>query len=195
MRNKKIIGMVIAGFILALAAGLALSVGLARVSMTRASAETTSDPNAHARHSHLADELGLSARQQEQMNEVWSKVRQGAGQDYGEKRRAFQKERDDAIANLIPAGRKQDYDQIVSDYKAKLDGLNAEHAKLYAQALEQTRQVLDPTQFQKFEEERRKHWDEHGRGPHPTTQPTTGPQRRGPEQPVPSSPLSSQEQP
>jgi Spy/CpxP family protein refolding chaperone len=195
MRNKKIIGMVVAGFILALAAGLALGVGLTRVSMTRAGAETTSDPNAHARHGHLADELGLSSRQQEQMNDIWSKVRQGAGPDYGDKRRAFQKERDDAIANLIPANRKQDYDQILSDYKTRLDGLNAEHAKLYAQALEQTRQVLDPTQFQKFEEERRKHWDEHGHGPHPATQPTTGPQRRGPEQPVPSSPLSSQEQP
>jgi Spy/CpxP family protein refolding chaperone len=164
MGNKKIIAMEVGAMVLALAAGLALGFGLERVSQTRAAQASTADePGPH--HSRLSEELALTPQQRDQMRAIWSKVLQGAGQDTGEKRHALQKERDDAIANLIPDSQKSAYDQVERDYRAKADALDAERKKAFESAVEQTKQILDPAQRQKYDEIL-KHRGEHGHGPH-----------------------------
>ena len=165
MGNKKIIAWEVGATVLALAAGLTLGFGLARVSHVQAAPASTPDQPGQPRRSWLSDELGLTPQQRDQMRAIWSKVAQGTGPDFGDKRRAMQKERDDAIANLIPASQKSAYEQIERDYRAKADALDAEHGNAFDAAVAQTRQILDPTQRLKYEEIL-KHRGEHGHGPH-----------------------------
>jgi Spy/CpxP family protein refolding chaperone len=192
MGNKKIIALEVGAMVLALAAGLTLGFGLARVSHAQAEPVSATDEPGQPHRSWLSDQLALTPQQRDQMRAIWSKVAQGAGPDFGEKRRTLQKERDDAIANLIPASQKPAYEQIERDYRAKADALDAERGKAFDAAVAQTKQILDPTQRQKYEEIL-KHRGEHGHGPRPHGPDHDGPAPSWTHSPEPSS--TTQEQP
>jgi len=133
-----------------------MGVGLARVSARPAA------------HLSLSDELGLTAQQREQMKEIWSKVveRDGTGGSAGDRRAALRKDRDEAIAKLIPEDQKAAFEKIQQDYTTALDALNKERSKVYQDAVERTKQILDAAQRVKYDEVLKRR-AERGRGPRP----------------------------
>jgi hypothetical protein len=76
--------------------------------------------------------------------------------------RSLQRERDDAIVALLTPDQKQAYDKIQADYKDKQDAMAHEREKAFAKAVEDTNQILDPQQQQKYAEIRKRRQSERG---------------------------------
>ncbi len=159
--NKKIIALGILAFILALGAGTLMGVNLSRTVPQ------------HDRHSWMAEELSLSPAQQDQMKEIWSQAMQKAEPSFGDRRRAMLRERDEAIAELIPPEQQAAYDKIIADYEAKKETMDHERAKAFADAVERTKLILNDSQRQKYEEILKNDSHHHGPDDHrpgPTTE-------------------------
>jgi len=165
--NKKTMAVVLTSFVLSMGAGTLLGLNWAR-----------STPH-HGGHSWLTDELKLTPQQQEQMRAIWSQAMQKNDPNMGDRRHGLQKERDDAIAKLIPAEQKAAYDKILADYAAKVDAMGRERSKAFQDAVEHSRQILSDTQRQKYEDILKRGEHRHGlhgappdgpgHGPPPTT--------------------------
>lgn len=152
----------IIGFVLSMGAGVV--VGMALV---RGTPKTLAAP-----HGMDAD-LGLTPQQAEQVKAIWSAVRQSDG-GRNDHRRSLSRERDEAIAKLIGADRKEDYDRIMQDHTAKVAEANKERERLMQEAELKMKAVLTDVQWKKFEEIK-KDRAEHGRNGHPPS--TRGLQR------------------
>lgn len=170
--------------IMLLALVIALGAGAVAgyVGATRLPAHTgehATSPGNHDRETDLARELNLTDAQREQMRKIWSDAMQGAGRDRQERIRTLQRERDDAIVALLTPEQKQAYDKIQADYKDKQDAMAHEREKAFAKAVEDTNQILDPQQQQKYAEIRKRRQTERGdwrgRRGASTTQSTTRP--------------------
>lgn len=166
--KKKIVLLGILAFVLTLAAGTLMGVGL----MSRSGA-------GHHGPSWLATQLNLTAQQQEQMREIWSQAMQHNEPGAGDRRHMLQKERDDAMVRLIPAEQKAAYDKIQADYAAKVDAMNRDRSKAYQDAVEKTKAILNEEQRQKYDELLKKVDHHHGprgaAGAGPDGPPATGP--------------------
>ena len=128
------------------------------------------------RETDLARELNLSDAQREQMRKIWSEAMQGAGREHGEKIRALQKERDDAVIALLSPEQKQTYEKIQADYREKMDAMNNEREKAFTRAVAETNEILDTTQRVKYAEIRKRRQERGGgwgRRGASTTQATT----------------------
>jgi hypothetical protein len=64
----------------------------------------------------------------------------------------LQEERDTAIAELLPPTLLAGYDSILNRYRDKLDGLNQERSKSFADAQSRTEEILTPEQRTKYVE-------------------------------------------
>ena len=145
MKTVKPMTLLLAGFALALAAGVSGGILLARLPVAGTEpADTT------AASSPLAAELGLSAKQSEQMRTIWEGVRTTA-QDCFDDARRLQKQRDDALVSLLNDEQKAKFEQISKDYADSFAELNRKRDKEFKKAVEQTRQVLTAEQWQKYE--------------------------------------------
>jgi Spy/CpxP family protein refolding chaperone len=108
------------------------------------------------RETDLARELNLTDAQREQMRKIWSDAMQGAGREHMDKLRSLQRERDDAFLALLTPEQKQSYEKIQADYRDKTDAMGREREKAFTKAIEQTNQILDPQQQQKYAEIRKR---------------------------------------
>jgi Spy/CpxP family protein refolding chaperone len=139
--TKRVKSVVVGSFVFALGAGTLMGVSMGRY------VASPSEPK-----SQLATELGLTSEQQAKMEAIWSNAMQTSGPGYMERRRALQEERDTAIAELLPPTLLAGYDSILNRYRDKLDGLNQERSKSFADAQSRTEEILTPEQRTKYVE-------------------------------------------
>jgi Spy/CpxP family protein refolding chaperone len=162
---------VMLGFVVAFAAGMAVGV---RDHALIVPASTTSTPTTHPnRAGWLVAELDLTPDQQEKLNDIWSKTARSGNRGQEDIRRQFRKERDDAIAALIPSQNQPAYEQAVKTYSDHMEQLEQQWRSAYENAVEQTKQILTPSQRSKYEEIlSRNQWDRRA-GDRATTRPTS----------------------
>jgi Spy/CpxP family protein refolding chaperone len=177
---------VILGFLLAFAAGMVIgsrSHGLFdRSDATTSRQPATAPSERRSRGGWLSQELGLSAEQRTQLDKIWSAIASRGGSDHEDRRREYRRERDTAIADLVPPGRLGEYDQIINTYQDRVAALETETREAYQQAVEQTRAILTPDQRTRYEEILKKHkWgpyssrDRHSSSRRSESGPTTSP--------------------
>ena len=128
-------------------------------------------------HGWFDEQLNLSADQRKQMDAIWGEVRQNVGKTF-EGRSALDKDRDQAIMNLLNDDQKKQYAAIYDNYRTKRAEMDKQRDKLFADANARSRAILD--------EEQQKRWDalakeRHGwpgprsRGQRPGSQPSSRP--------------------
>jgi Spy/CpxP family protein refolding chaperone len=154
---------VIIGFVLSFAAGLVIgsrSRGLidpgAPVENTSQS-PTTAPSERRNKGGWLSQELGLSSEQRARLDQIWSAMASRGRDDHDDRRREYRKERDAAIADLIPPARLGEYDQIINTYTDRVAALEQESREAYEDAVERTKQILTPEQRSKYEELLKRH--------------------------------------
>lgn len=159
----KIKVIVILGFIVAFAAGW---VSALLVQQTRATA-TVLAPDRPPRRPWLAEELGLDARQAEEVKRIWSDAMRSARREHEERRHALRKQREDAIAALIPPQDKAAYEQFHQQYLDEMGKIGREREGLFEQAVAKTKALLTPEQRVKYEAllAKRGEWERRDRGP------------------------------
>jgi Spy/CpxP family protein refolding chaperone len=152
---------VILGFLLSFAAGMVIGTRthglLDRSDATTTKPPTTAPSDRRTRGGWLSQELGLSTEQRAQLDKIWSATASRAGSDHEDRRREYRRERDTAIADLVPTARLGEYDQIINTYQDRVAALEAETREAYQQAVEQTRQILTPEQRTRYEDILKKH--------------------------------------
>lgn len=155
------------GFVLSMGAGVVVGMALA-------------GPRA------MDTDLGLTPQQAKQVKAIWSAVGKSDG-GRNDSRRSLGRERDDAIAQLVPADRKADYDRIIQEHASKMADANKERDRLMQEGELKMKAILTETQWKKFEaikKERAEHF-RNGRPPstrssqHPH-EPPGGPPTGGP---------------
>lgn len=157
---------VIIGFLVSFAAGLVVGSRRAMVSESPASpsapapATQSSHQNGETRRSggrsgYLTAQLGLTPEQQKQLDQIWSAVAKSNDQE--ERRRAYRRERDEAIADLVPAARLEQYDQIINTYHGRIEALESRSREAYRAAVEQTKSILTTDQRTRYEELIKRH--------------------------------------
>ena len=146
----------IVGFVLAMAAGVVVGMVAARAPVKPATPR--SDLDAY---------LELTPEQAEKVHAIWSGV-SALTRGRNDRRRALNKDRDEAILQLIPADRKADYDRIQQEHAAKVAEFNKEHERLIAEAEQKMKEVLTVVQWNRFED-RKKERAEQWKKNHPAT--------------------------
>jgi hypothetical protein len=142
-------------FVLALGAGLVVGMAAAR----RGAAAQMTPAAQPQQRGKLAVALNLAPQQQEQMKAIWSTVMQGTN----DRRKALDKDRDDAINRLFTSQQKAEYDRIQAEYNAKSSDLKNDRQRHIDEAVEQTKKILNDAQRQKYEQMVK---DRGGRGGH-----------------------------
>lgn len=153
-------------------------------------ARTPAKPPERGGPSFLAAELGLSKAQQEEMVKIWGGMMdRSQWQKDAELRRNYQKRRDDAIRQLIPAEKRGEVDKINEAYAAEIAEIGEQRKKAFEAAVEKTKAILSPEQREKYDEflKKRSEWR---RGPGnqggpPSTAPGMGPAGFGGPGPMP----------
>ena len=93
---------------------------------------------------YLTAELGLTPDQRDRLDKIWSAVAKANDQD--ERRRGYRRERDEAIADLVPPARLGEYDQIIDTYTGRIEALERKLREAYETAVEETKAILTPEQ-------------------------------------------------
>jgi Spy/CpxP family protein refolding chaperone len=124
-------------FVLAMGAGVAVGMLSARIPQTR-------QPR-----SWLGDELNLSPEQRDQMRTIWQDVSKNRPRD-GERRRALEKERNEAIIRLLTDEQKLKYEQINQQFAQGQQDQAQQREAAIQSAIERTKQILTPDQRVKY---------------------------------------------
>ena len=140
---------VIAGFCIAFAAGIAAGLALARTRGGRLE-----------RRSWLTGQLDLTTEQREQMRQIWSEVMG----DRRAQRRALREERDKAIQDLLSDKQKTEYEEVMQEYARKSEAMNEARRTAFDQAVERTKAILTEEQRVKYEKVLDERAERRGRG-------------------------------
>ncbi len=145
--------LVIFGFCLALAAGVALGLRLQMPAVHPAAPATgPSSRPSHRGAGWLSAELGLSAAQEEQLQKIWSETARRSGREQDELRRKCRRERDEAIAALIPPADQPQYQAVLEAYSHRMSELETEARAGFDRAVEATKRILTDPQLEKYEQ-------------------------------------------
>ena len=109
----------------------------------------------------LEEQLGLTSQQREQMRKIWSGV-MGAPGGQRERLEALQKECDAAVAALLTADQKTQYEEVIKAHAEKVASIEAQRRKAVEEAVASTKEILTEPQRKKYEELLSKHRS----GPH-----------------------------
>jgi len=173
--------MLVVAFVLALGGGVVLGLAAGRRPVPGAVVPAAHPPG---EHSWLADQLDLTTDQRERMKDIWSTLVQGPAQANRDRRRQVEKERDEALVSLLTPEQRAEYDRRLSGYAAQLVDLGKEREKLFKDAVEQTKLILNDSQRQRYDELLKAHDAERASRAHrrggptgtdPRTRPATGP--------------------
>ena len=144
MKAPKLMLLLFAAFVLALAAGVSGGMLLSRLPATQGDTpDRVTTP--------LGAELGLSSQQADQMRKVWEAVRQTAQQCLDEGRQ-LQKKRDDDLVALLNEQQKAQFESISKGYAEQFADLNRKRDREFERAVQDTRKILSDAQWQKYEQ-------------------------------------------
>jgi hypothetical protein len=146
MKVPKLMVLLFAAFVLALAAGVSGGMLLARLPATHQDVGDIASASA----SPLGTELGLAPQQSEDMRRVWEGVRETAQQCYEDGRR-LQKDRDDALVALLSDEQKVKFEKISREFAEQFAELNRKRDRDFEKAVQQTKRILTDSQWQKYE--------------------------------------------
>ena len=118
-------------------------------------------PASREPRSWLADELNLSSDQRDQMRAIWQDVSKGRQSD-GERRRALDKERTEAVVALLSNEQKAQYDKIQQDFSARMQEMSKQREQAFADAQTRTKAMLTEEQRVKYEQLMQKRREEKG---------------------------------
>ena len=152
--------MVVIGFCVAFAAGLAVGFELRRTS--HAQTPTTSEPpvrttgpstrGSRSPGGWFASELKLDAEQRKKMDAIWSAVARGGREEMDKERDALRRQRDEAILALVGADNKAKYDDIQKQYRDDQQAVERKMRGRFEKAVEETKAILTPEQRDKYEQ-------------------------------------------
>jgi Spy/CpxP family protein refolding chaperone len=149
---------VILGFCLAFAAGLVIGTRSHPAKLSPAAPGSTPTTGPSARHgSWLSSELGLTSDQREKLDKIWSETARNGREERDERRREYRRDRDTAIAELVPPARMGEYDKIIETYSDRVASLDRESRESYEAAVDKTKQILTPDQRARYEELLKQH--------------------------------------
>jgi hypothetical protein len=114
----------------------------------------------------LERELGLNSKQRATLEKIWSQNPLMSGRERDDRRRQLRRERDEAIAALVPPEHYGKYDQILKHYFDQTDAIDREARAAFDEAVRQTKEILTSQQRAKYEELLKRHQppDRDGRG-------------------------------
>ena len=120
----------------------------------RAVAKPNTDPSPRVivGRSRITEELALTPDQKEKIQAIWSAAVVKAGPPPTDRVRVLEKEREQAILDLLSDEQKTKYNQTIADFRQKLDTLHQPARAAFTEAEEQTKPLLNPTQRAKYEE-------------------------------------------
>jgi Spy/CpxP family protein refolding chaperone len=166
--------MVVIGFLIAFAAGLAVGVEMRRPSVAQGPAPVeppvrTTGPSTRGSRSPggwFERELKLSPEQRKKMDAIWSEVAKGGREEMDKERDALRKQRDEAILALVGTDNKGKYDDIQKNYRDQQQAMERKMRGRFEKAVEDTKLILDPEQREKYEQLLARHRppDRDGRG-------------------------------
>jgi Spy/CpxP family protein refolding chaperone len=110
----------------------------------RLSAEVPPQRQGHP-PSWLADQLNLSADQQQKMDAIWADVKQQVGNDW-DKHRELDRERDEAIRDLLSDEQQVEYQEIYDIYRQKRQEMEKTRDALIKSAEDRSRNLLNDSQ-------------------------------------------------
>jgi len=102
--------------------------------------------------SRLSRELNLTSEQRDQMKKIWSEGIRTAKRLHKEQKEKLQKERDEAIEELLTDEQKARFKDILDEYSQKIDELAQAKKTLFLEAVEKTKRILSEPQGKKYEE-------------------------------------------
>jgi len=103
------------------------------------------------RASWLAQQLDLTPEQRQQMDAIWSDTARDKAREHGERRAQLRRDRDAAIAALIPEADRPRHQRVLDDFAAANAALDEAWRRSFEQAVERTKAILTPEQRQKYE--------------------------------------------
>jgi len=116
------------------------------------------------RGSLIANELGLTAKQREQMRRIWSEAMDALRGQHSKQRRELREARDAAVVGLLTEEQKERYHKILSDYEADMEAIGKARKAAFEDAVKRTKEILTEPQRKKYEEmlkkrsSGRRHW-------------------------------------
>ena len=153
---------ILLGFVLTLAAGLAAGLWGARYMNGR--------PVQTVAASSPLDELQLTADQTQHMRKIWESVRDTA-QTCLTRGQMLRQQRDKAMEALMTDEQKARFEKVNQDYEAQVLALNNQREQAFADAVKETEQMLNDRQRRLYDAILQKNT---GRDPHqPLLEPAT----------------------
>ena len=156
MRKKRTEILIILVAALAMSAGVVAGLLASRLpaganqSTGTTNANVTAPPPASFERT-LADELALRDDQREHMRQIWEGVRERVHKTFDDAQN-LQKERDEALVALLSDEQRVKFAKISQDYANRFGELTKRRDATFEEAVEKTKQMLDPQQRAKYEE-------------------------------------------
>jgi len=150
MKRKQTQVLLIALTVLALGAGLTAGLLAARLDDANHAGAARKLPAPVAERAGLADELGLSEAQREQIRSIWEGVRDQV-RDTFQAAQELERARDQAMIALLTDEQKAQFEKISQDFSAQYSELALRREQSFTDAVEQTRKLLNDEQRTKYE--------------------------------------------
>jgi Spy/CpxP family protein refolding chaperone len=147
MRIHRLKLILIAASILALGAGVFAGMAVSRIPASTVVEAPIAPPPDHA---SIADSLGLTDAQRDQMRSIWEGVRTNVHQTFQEAQ-TIQKERDDAVVAMLTDSQKARYAALTQQAAEKFAALSSQRDQAFRDGVEKTRKILTDTQRQTYD--------------------------------------------
>ncbi len=138
MNKTKLI--ILISFIVAFAAGVSVGLVVERTGRT---------PRGR---SILTRELNLTSEQRDQMQKIWEETVGPLRRLQHEQRQKFQKEREEAMLNLLSPEQREQLEKINEAHSLSMEKFAQHRKDLFDEAQEKTKKILSEDQQKKYEE-------------------------------------------
>ena len=146
MRRTGIETLLIGLTVLALSAGVVAGMLATRLPVTTTTAGAGPGPG-----DALCEQLQLDAHQREQMREIWEGVKSRARDSYNDAQ-DLQHQRDQAILGMLSDEQKAKFEKLSKDFADRYASLAEDRKKIFDEAVEKTRKMLNDQQRRQYDE-------------------------------------------
>jgi Spy/CpxP family protein refolding chaperone len=144
MRIHRLKLILIAASILALGAGVFAGMAVSRIPASTAVVEPM-PAQQQPEHASIADSLGLTDAQRDQMRSIWEGVRTNVHQTFQEAQ-TIQKDRDDAVVAMLTDSQKARYAALTQQAAEKFAALSSQRDQAFRDGVDKTRKILNDSQ-------------------------------------------------